>query len=234
MSGWIKTHRSMLKWEWFTDYKTAHLFNYLLLKASHNDYKFRGVSLKAGQFPFGYAKASVECGLSIKMIRTALCKLLETNEVAKESSRQGTIITIVNWEKYQVGANDGAAEGHLQGQDRGKTGASTKKVNNIKKKRSSGFSDDLISLFVDHELITWLKETGSKKIHDDLYSKYNASFLKEEIYNAYLWQLEKDKRNAGLFVKSWCERSQKPDKSKDGGIKVIETELQNKYKHLLE
>ena len=104
--GWIKNHRSKLNWEWFSDYKTAHLFEYLLLSASHNDYKWRGKTFKAGQVPFGLSKASTQTGLSIQMIRTSLSKLESTNDITKESSRQGTVITIVNWDKYQLLTND--------------------------------------------------------------------------------------------------------------------------------
>lgn len=106
MQGWIKTHRSKLNWEWFTDYKTSHLFEYILLCASHNEYRHKGKIFKPGQMPFGYEKASQQTGLSVRMIRTSLDKLISTNEVTKQSSRQGTVITVVNWEKYQVETND--------------------------------------------------------------------------------------------------------------------------------
>ena len=101
MEGWIKLHRSLIKWEWFSDSKVSHLFLYILLNASHNEYKWKGKIFTKGQMPFGRDKASIETGLSIQSIRTALKKLELTNELTIESSRQGTVITVVNWDKYQ-------------------------------------------------------------------------------------------------------------------------------------
>ena len=99
--GWVKSHRSKLRWEWFTDPKVSHFFEYCLLKASHNDYSWRGKKLLAGQFPFGLQRASVETGLSVRSIRTCLSKLETTNELKIKKSRQGSIITVNNWSKFQ-------------------------------------------------------------------------------------------------------------------------------------
>ena len=56
-------------------------------------------------------------------IRTALNKLKSTGEVASESTNRYTIITVVNWEKYQVLEFDEASEGANKGQAEGKQGA---------------------------------------------------------------------------------------------------------------
>ena len=102
MEGWVKIHRKMMDWEWFSCSKTVHLFLYLLMKASRNEHSWKGKTFQAGQLPFGRDKASLETGLSVQNIRTSLKNLELTNEITMKSSRQGTVITMVNWSKYQV------------------------------------------------------------------------------------------------------------------------------------
>lgn len=108
--GWVKLHRKIMNWEWYDEPKTTRLFIHLLLKASHNDFRWRGLALKKGQLPFGYAKTSKETGLSIQSIRTAINKLKITNEITIETSRQGSVITILKWESYQLVTHDSTAD----------------------------------------------------------------------------------------------------------------------------
>lgn len=129
MNGWIKLHRSLLNWEWFTDPKVAHFFTYCLLKASHNNYRWRGKKLDVGQFPFGLNKASIETGLSVRSIRTCINKLKSTNELTIVTSTQGSVITVVNWNKFQNATSDTANE--RQTSDKQTT--TTNKVNNKNK-----------------------------------------------------------------------------------------------------
>lgn len=197
MEGWIKVHRSKLKWEWFTDYKTAHFFEYLLLKASHNEYKWKGKTYKAGQLPFGLQRASVECGLSVKMIRTALTKLESTGEVAKESSRKGTVITIKKWSEYQLEANEAADESANKGQTKGKQRATTNNVKNENNEKN----DNNIYIIESEILKSWNaqkvivhKETKSKLAEIKRALKTKKDFSPSDIKQAI--------KNYGLTVNS--------------------------------
>lgn len=46
MSGWIKLHRKLLDWEWYSDTNCRLLFIHCLLKANFEDTKWRGVDIK--------------------------------------------------------------------------------------------------------------------------------------------------------------------------------------------
>jgi hypothetical protein len=105
-SGWVKTHRRKIKWEWFSTPNTAHFFEYCLLKASHKEFRYKGKVIPRGGFWFGRKVASTETGLSERSIRTAIKHLISTNEVTIKTSSQGSIITVVNWDKYQLVTND--------------------------------------------------------------------------------------------------------------------------------
>lgn len=106
MSGWVKLHRQILEWEWYNDHNTFRLFIHLLLKANHKEKKYRGMLLQAGTILTSRDILALEVGLSVRQTRTALNKLKSTNELTIKTSGQGTIIQIVNYEKYQVEASE--------------------------------------------------------------------------------------------------------------------------------
>jgi hypothetical protein len=215
--GWIKLHRSLIKWEWFSDSKVSHLFLYILLNATHNEYKWKGKIFTKGQMPFGRDKASIETGLSIQNIRTALKKLELTNEITIDSSRQGTVITVVNWDKYQ-GDSDKPTSKSTDDQptanQRLTTTKNDKNDNNDKKllaskKNKVGYSEKLIGLFDECEIVTWLEETGTMKQQDALYSKFEDEDLIRGVSSAYEWQAasRKNNRKASTFLTNWFENS---------------------------
>lgn len=107
-NGWIKLHRRLTEWEWYNDSQTVHLFIHILLKANHSEKKWRGVTVKSGQFITSRDKLSSETGISVRSIRTILNRLKATNEVTNETTNKYTIVTVCNWESYQsiIGEDD--------------------------------------------------------------------------------------------------------------------------------
>ena len=106
MSGWIKIHRQIIDWEWFTDTTTFRVFLQLLLKANHKEKKYRGMVLKVGTIITSRDILAFETSLSVQQVRTALDKLKSTNEITIKTSSQGTIIEVVNYSKYQIATNE--------------------------------------------------------------------------------------------------------------------------------
>jgi len=101
--GWVKLHRKLTEWEWYSDINVKVLFLHLLLIANYEDKRWRGIDLKKGSIITGISKLSMETGLSPQNIRTALKKLQLTNEITSKTNNQGTIIQIVKFADYQFG-----------------------------------------------------------------------------------------------------------------------------------
>ncbi len=99
--GWVALHRKFLEWEWYDDKNTKILFLHLLLKANHKDNRWQGVLVKRGQLISGRFKLSKEVGLSEQQTRTAINKLISTNEITKLSTTEYTIYTLTNYNRYQ-------------------------------------------------------------------------------------------------------------------------------------
>lgn len=126
MEGWIKLHRKLLEWEWYSDTNAKVLFLHCLLKANIKDCNWKGMPIKRGQFFSSYASLSTELGLSIKEIRSASKKLEKTGELTLIGASNGTMITVCNYASYQheettkgkPRASDGQAKGKPRATDR--------------------------------------------------------------------------------------------------------------------
>lgn len=102
-TGYISLWRSFLKWEWYDDINTKTLFLHCLLNANYKENNWHGITIKKGQFVTSLRKLSMDTGLSLQNVRTALSNLVSTHEITQQGTSKYTIITVKNWSKYQEG-----------------------------------------------------------------------------------------------------------------------------------
>lgn len=102
LNGFIKVHRKIIQWGWYQDHVVKDLFLHLLLTASFKESEWMGRTIQKGQVITSNKHLAEELGFSVQQIRTALNKLKSTGEITTQSTNRFTIITIVNWGKYQV------------------------------------------------------------------------------------------------------------------------------------
>ena len=100
-SGWIKLHRSLLKWEWHDDPNTFCLWVHLLLMANHDEQKWHGMVIPRGSLLTGRKKLAEETGLTEQSVRTSLIKLEKSQNLTNKSTNKFTLITICNYDSYQ-------------------------------------------------------------------------------------------------------------------------------------
>ncbi len=117
MDGFIKLHRKIMNWEWYTDPPTALVFLTLLLKASYRDAAWRGTPVRRGQVITSRAALANACGLTESQVRTALKHLVSTGEVTCRVTSCYTLITIVKYGFYQ------GRDAECAGEDAGRTPA---------------------------------------------------------------------------------------------------------------
>lgn len=101
LGGFIVVYRDILKWEWYTDVNTAHLFVHCILKANHTAANWRGIEIKRGSFITSLQKLSTETGLTVMQVRTSLEKLEKTGDITNQSTSKYRIITVKNYDSYQ-------------------------------------------------------------------------------------------------------------------------------------
>lgn len=131
MEGWIKIHRKITEWQWYKNIPVRVLFEHLILKANHKDNYVGKILIKKGQLLTSIKNLSEETGLTIKQVRTALDKLIETNEVANKSANKYRVITIVNYALYQgVETYEGKQKDKQDGNQRATNNNDNKYINN--------------------------------------------------------------------------------------------------------
>lgn len=102
LTGYIKLHRSLLRFRWFRHRETLQVFIYLLLSAGYRAASVDGAQLQPGQVIIGRRAVAEACGLTERQVRTALTHLKSTGTIAVQSTSQYSIITLTGWEKYQA------------------------------------------------------------------------------------------------------------------------------------
>jgi hypothetical protein len=100
-TGWIKLHRSILEWEWFSDHNVFRLFTFLLISVNYEEKKWRGFTVSPGELVTSLESLSKKTGLSVQSIRTSLNKLISTGELTNKNYSKFRVITINNFDKYQ-------------------------------------------------------------------------------------------------------------------------------------
>lgn len=133
-NGWIKLHRKMLDWEWYTDTNTKVVFLHLLLLANYGERRFLGHEVKPGQCIISYAGVAEALGLTVKQVRRAVDNLVSTKELGRLRAGNFLVITIEKWAFYQFSDE---SEGRLRadlGQTQGRLRADLgQHYKNIKK-----------------------------------------------------------------------------------------------------
>ena len=101
--GYIKLHRKFTNWCWYNDVNTKAVFLHLLLTASWEECEYRGYKIKPGQVVTGRRRLAKDLKMSERSVRTALEHLKSTREITIKPTHSFSIITVVNWRKYQLG-----------------------------------------------------------------------------------------------------------------------------------
>jgi DNA-binding transcriptional regulator PaaX len=97
--GFLKLHRKIVDWEWYSDIKVKSLYIDLLLHANIEDKKWQGKVIKKGQQITSIEHLSIRNGMSKQEVRTALDKLVKSGNINKQTTNKYTLITI---DKYDI------------------------------------------------------------------------------------------------------------------------------------
>lgn len=125
--GYIRLHRRLLEWDWFTDSATVHVLIYLLLRANWQTRVWRGVTIEPGQVVTSRERIAESTGLTVKQVRRCLETLEAGRVIERDRAGLGQRVTLVHWAEYQIEpvskGRRKAAERADGGPDRGRTTA---------------------------------------------------------------------------------------------------------------
>lgn len=102
INGFVKLDRGILNWEWYSEPCTRGLFIHCILKANWKAGSWKGQPYERGQFITSLSSLADETGYSVQNIKTALKHLISTGELTSKATNRYRIITVCNYDKYQV------------------------------------------------------------------------------------------------------------------------------------
>ena len=138
MEGWIKIHRKILDWEWWDKPEMIKLLIMFICKANIEDKMWHGLLIKRGQFVTSLDALRIESGFSIQKIRTCIKRFENTQELTIQSTNKYSIVTICNYEGYQLLESDyQQAEQQTNNKQTTNNQQQLKNIKNIRKKESS-------------------------------------------------------------------------------------------------
>lgn len=172
--GWIKLHRKVEDWEWYTDPVASRLFFHLLIKVNIRDVEWQGITVRRGQVVTSLRRLADALLLTKKQIRLGLWKLQKTNEIMVFGANRFSLITICKFDSYQglfdIGGHTEDTQmahgGHTEGAQMAHGGradgaqrATTKEIKNkeIKNNNISTTPARACTCVSVEELAAWLK-----------------------------------------------------------------------------
>lgn len=229
MEGWIKIHRQMIKWEWYQDTNVKVVFLHLLLLANHEEKRWQGHVIKRGQLITSLAKLSKGTKLSVHKIRVAIDKLKMTGEITSKSSNRFTMISIENWDLYQLTEEKVSNKNTNKCQTDGKQVATNKNDKNIKNEKniinSGQFSKPTLE-----DINDYCKEKGYTTIDTSYFYNY---------YEANGWKVGKNNMKSWkATLNMWNSRIKKNAENKNKQInnynqrEYTETDFNKLYANL--
>ena len=146
-SGYIKLYRSLQEKGYYRNSKYVHLWVYILMKASYQqkEYLFNNQihTLEPGQFIVGRKTIKRETGISETTIERILSCFESEHQIGQQKNNKFRIITILNWDKYQV---DGQQNGHETDNKRTTNGHLADTIKKEKKEKNI-YTSDFLSFY---------------------------------------------------------------------------------------
>ena len=104
--GWIKLHRSILKNPFMCNADVLGTWVYILLNVAYQpeDVVFEGkrITLNPGQGLFKFTEMAHVLGVTRSRMYRVIDLLTSEKQIEKQTSPRNTLVTVVNWAKYQA------------------------------------------------------------------------------------------------------------------------------------
>lgn len=144
--GWVKLHRKLLEWEWYEDAHMVHLLVHLLLTATHEDRKYKGLNIKRGQLVTTIKELADALGASETSTRRRMKRLKSGGFLTIKVAHNRTTITICNYDSYQMDKKEcGGRTAEERRKSGGRTAEAHNNRNNKKGRRSNEDDTSLLS-----------------------------------------------------------------------------------------
>lgn len=206
--NYIRLFRKITNWEWYSDGNTMRVFLHLLLTANWKDGRYRGHEIPRGSVVIGRKTLAKELKLSEREVRTALEHLKSTNEITTKTTNRFTIVTLVNYDNYQVVVNDSDHQNDQQPDQQSTNNRPTIDHNRINKESNNENNENIYSdedkkpyglknnVYLSQREIEELQRLYPNKFRDmidnmSLYKSSSGKNYKNDFDRIMLWERNK-------------------------------------------
>lgn len=141
MEGWIKLHRKIMDWRWFSSPNHYKLWTILLMRATHKESEHRDIKLLPGQLITGRKQLASWSGFSEQQVRGILEDFRRTSEVTIKTTKKFSIITIINWNDYNISNQENNQQITNKQPTDNQQVTTFKNVKNVKKPKNNTLSE---------------------------------------------------------------------------------------------
>jgi len=206
MAGYIKLHRNLLENPVTSEPEMAWLWVVMLLSTNHKDVKkyWNGeyITIKAGQFITGRKKLSKQTGLSENKIYRALKCFENEQQIKQQKNNRFTLITILNWQKYQGNGTTNEQQNEQQIDNKSTTDRQRIDTNKNDKNDKNDKNINVLDFWNSKKIVTHqdnkdminqisigIKKYGIENIKLAI-DRY-CEVLKSDFYYKHIWRLDK-------------------------------------------
>lgn len=227
IGGWIKIHRIMQGWEFYTNPIIKSVFLHILLNANHKTGSWRGYDIQPGQLITGRKEIARATGLSERQVRTSINALQNAQQIAVKTTNKFSLVTVMNWDVYNGDDDESTNKTPTKRRQNDQQNATNKNNKNNKKVRINAHTrDDLdqsYSLMLKRadEIRDWMhqSETWQNTLMMQLPRERKMTFqeLKDHI-DKFIEHIKStgevsDLTNAQRHFVHWLKRNQTPNGS---------------------
>ena len=224
-NGWIKLHRELLDNDMWnnlnSDQRNVMITCLLLANHKPNQWQWEGkiFTLERGQFITSSLSLAQKCHLTRQKIRTSLVKLERWGFLTNKSTKTGTLITIVNYGKYQDRENkltNKLTNNQPTANQQLTTNKNDKNDKNDKNKTNSITNDKTISNTVNQHSF----KKSSKDLNDNDQNNDVVNKGKRKLKSPVKDKTKNPDKRVREFIDMFCEKHKEVVGSKylvDGG-----------------
>lgn len=215
MEGWIKIHRKMLENPIVCkDSSYLAVWIYLLLNATHKEipalFKGKKIVLQKGQLITGRKSIAKQLQISESKVKRILFELESDQQIDRQRSNQNSLISILNWDKYQEVDQENGQQMDSQWTTSGQPVTTNKNVKNVKNERNNNISAKANKQKYGEYGNVLLKDEELQKLKEEYENwedliKYLDEYIEMKGYKA---------KSHYLCIKKWVVKAVSQDKAK--------------------
>jgi len=137
MQGYIKLHREIKAWQWYTTANMVQFLVHCLVTANHKKKVWNGIAINRGQFLSSRASISKETGLTVQQVRTCESRMIKCLELTIKTTNKYSLYTVEKYNKFQTQeavATSNVTNEQQTNNKRTTTTKNVKKDKNVKKR----------------------------------------------------------------------------------------------------